>query len=407
VQSCSNTPSSGISIGGSGNGSASWGRQSQGPATWWAHVLLHGQRARRDAQDVLEARAKQLHPACSATEDAGASCVVPPLLQAAAHAVGSMLEPPASDACCAWVWWWQLRPRRYGEGEVLGGSERGTKTEGYLCSAVSVLGGSVARTLDRADYGCSGSMGLAVESGGPLGRLRYAAAAVGRPAVAASTDISTDISTDMPRGHGRPEQPWGAERHVEPATRGGSSSRLRALLPELLRALAAPPAMPTLRRGVERVAYTALLPHEPPLDDSTGVGAAAELVLVLGYRPTGRGKAGWPPLPLPADTWRALRALEARLTALWRGASPPGSLAHSASGGQNGRPAQLTNTPAPQLTKTPAPSVRVLLCGAGNVLAADEGAVRSLQACGTTASGAPLPVCVKHERDVGMLRVSG
>ena len=168
-----------------------------------------------------------------------------------------------------------------------------------------------------------GELGLAVESGGPLGQMRYATGAprilsgatsyqaVGRVAADnAATHYGTsggavqkgDVDKDNwivnlveTPGHGQPGKRWVGLAGV--ANDGNGQGNLwPALTPvfhALLSELQQPPVLPTLRRNLETLSFYFCRSGSISCTGGQNLGSkqTSQLVLVFGYRDRGRGRA--------------------------------------------------------------------------------------------------------------------
>ena len=242
---------------------------------WWVRFETQARRQDRDLVDTSEALEKRL---------GGIQIEALPWEQPA--------EAPQRPS--AWMHWQRLRPRRTLDSAGEGSSGESNRwltlepSEGGMVRKLELAGLLRAGAPGAGQEIQSGELGLAVESGGPLGAMRYA---TGSSAQAETAGVAA--------GHGQPGRRW--------VGLGGSQvpEALAPIFTQLLAELQRPPVLPTLRRNLETLTFF--------------LGGSG-LVLIFGFRDRGRGRAQRSAAVAPpqtAATLRVLRTLEERLSAAY------------------------------------------------------------------------------------------
>ena len=266
------------------------GDAGRGPC-WWPRFEAAVLRRERDVADAAEALSKREGIA------GGLLDAALPWEQPEHESDG--LSGLAAERSPGWVDWRQLRPRRLAQRRTTadGMAEEGSAEWRVVAvgaqeggeRAALVQAGLLARGGAETE---SGELGLAVESGGPLGQMRYAA-----PARSGGGGVGA-------AGHGQPGRRWVALRGSDCVVPSPLAPALTQLLAEIQR----PPALPTLRRNLDSLRFY----YQPS-------GAGGRVLLLLGYRERGRGRTQRDADAGPArtaPTHAALRVLERRLALL-------------------------------------------------------------------------------------------
>eukprot|EP01052_Picozoa_sp_SAG31_P028384 SAG31_NODE_2735_length_5170_cov_5.478407_3_plen_758_part_00 len=227
-----------------GRGALSGGRTG---LLWWPQFEQSARQAVRDYRDTVEAISKAVPAGDPSRGLDGAS------------GGGDRVEPDVSGLCSTscgkWVMWWQLSPRLHNQQSTAHSDcafdNRGAAVEAR--SAFSSSFGAGQSDKDSSRVGAWGRLNLAVESGGPLGPLRYAS-------VDATFRYNSSHKSQL---QGEPQQSWDGLSSI------ASGHPVKKCLEQLLISLQEIPALPVLRRHLDHVHYFDL---------------GSRLILVLGYK---------------------------------------------------------------------------------------------------------------------------
>lgn len=336
-------------------------------SSWWAQFQLASRWRDRDAQDTAEALGKSLGGLRIEStlpwqnkEESQYSC----------HQQRAAEEKHGSTRLSEWVHWVRLRPRGEKESFVdpAEGAIHGAKkaewcvieplTEGRANTGkndydrwneaealmragilptdaqIDIESGDYSTTVDGAVVGTVGAtnltpnlfehgeLGLAVESGGPLGQMRYASGAAfalqsttghqtenpvttreeerskkeagSRGALLKRDDHEDKVTSVKALGHGQPGKRWvGLAGLAGGCSQQGALPMLAPVFDALLALLQQPPVLPTLRRNLDTLSF--YFCRSGGNNWSQGWKSSrkctGQLVLVFGFRDRGRGRA--------------------------------------------------------------------------------------------------------------------